>query len=140
MYLCVCSRITDVCTQKQCREHFVNLTGRGQGEGAEAVAVIDEDGSPQASRVFGLWHPSLPVASATGDAKEGVEAAAAAAASGVKEKEGVEEAAAAVALKKRSPYKDTARLLAELVQRGLKTLVFVKVCPLVYIDLTLTYK
>jgi hypothetical protein len=30
-------------------------------------------------------------------------------------------------LKRRSPYKDTAMLLAELVQRGIRTLVFVKV-------------
>jgi ATP-dependent helicase YprA (DUF1998 family) len=96
------------------------------------VAVIDEDGSPQAARVFGLWHPSAPSDGGKGRGGGG---------EGEEEEEEEEEGKGgdygggggggeeeAVAVKKRSPYKDTARLLAELVQRGLRTLVFVKVC------------
>lgn len=85
-------------------EHFINLTGRGHTH----LAVIDEDGSPQAARAFGLWHPAgTTTTPEQGQGEEG---------------DGV------IALRKRSPYRDTAQLLAALVQRGLKTLVFVKVC------------
>lgn len=81
------------------------------------MAVIDQDGSPQAARVFGLWNPSFvpPNEEGQGGGAAGVGAG----------NDGEEEA---VALRKRSPYKDTARLLAAVVEQGLKTLVFVKVC------------
>jgi len=94
-------------------EHMLNLTGRGGGrEGGRegGVVVIDQDGSPAGDRVVGFWNPA--VAPPSDDDKE---------------EEGGREGGAVTLQHKRSPYKDTARLLAALVMQGLKTLVFVKV-------------
>lgn len=104
------------------REHFENLTGRGRGDDEEKPVVIDEDGSPQAARIFGLWHPTPPPP-APAPAIEGKAGGILSGGGG----SGEEEDGEAKALRRRSPYKDTASLLAELVRRGLKTLVFVKV-------------
>ena len=97
-------------------EHMLNLTGRGGGrEGGRegGVVVIDQDGSPAGGRVVGFWNP----ASVAPPSCEGEE----------EDEEGGREKEAVTFQRKRSPYKDTARLLAALVMRGLKTLVFVKV-------------
>jgi len=98
-------------------DHMVNLTGLS----VDDLVVVDEDGAPMGFKQFCLWNP--PMANEDEQGKENVWDVSTdegdANASGATDSKGV--------VVRRSSYKDTAMLLAELIKRDIRTLVFVKV-------------